>query len=29
LAQSFYAECKRVRNDRIKRELGIALAYPT
>jgi nucleoside-diphosphate-sugar epimerase len=29
MAQSFYAECKRVRNDRIKRELGIALAYPT
>ena len=28
LARSFYAESKRVRNDRIKRDLGIALAYP-
>lgn len=29
MAESFYAECKRVRNDRIKRELGIALTFPT
>ncbi len=28
IARSFYAECKRVRNDRIKNELGVALAYP-
>lgn len=28
LARSFYAESKRVRNDRIKDELGITLAYP-
>jgi nucleoside-diphosphate-sugar epimerase len=29
MARSFYEDCKRVRNDRIKRELGIALRYPT
>ncbi len=29
MARSFYAESKRVRNDRIKRELGIRLLYPT
>jgi nucleoside-diphosphate-sugar epimerase len=29
LARSFYAENKRVRNDRIKRELGVELAYPS
>ena len=29
LARSFYAECRRVRNGRIKRELGVALRYPT
>lgn len=29
LARSFYAECRRVRNDRIKQELGVALRYPT
>jgi nucleoside-diphosphate-sugar epimerase len=29
LARSFYGESKRVRNDRIKRELGIRLAHPT
>jgi nucleoside-diphosphate-sugar epimerase len=29
MARSFYAENRRVRNDRIKRELGVALAYPT
>ena len=29
MARSFYAESKRVRNDRIKADLGIALAFPT
>ncbi|SFG88470.1 Nucleoside-diphosphate-sugar epimerase [Palleronia marisminoris] len=29
MARSFYAESKRVRNDRIKDELGVELAYPT
>jgi nucleoside-diphosphate-sugar epimerase len=29
MAQSFYGESKRVRNDRIKRELEIRLACPT
>jgi nucleoside-diphosphate-sugar epimerase len=29
MAKSFYAESKQVRNDRIKRELGVTLAYPT
>ena len=29
MAQSFYSENRRVRNDRIKRELGIVLAYPS
>jgi nucleoside-diphosphate-sugar epimerase len=29
MALSFYAECRRVRNDRIKHDLGIALRYPT
>ena len=29
MARSFYAESKRVRNDRIKRELGVVLRYPT
>ncbi|MDP4033875.1 MAG: SDR family oxidoreductase [Pseudorhodobacter sp.] len=28
MARSFYAESKRVRNDRIKRELGVKLLYP-
>jgi nucleoside-diphosphate-sugar epimerase len=28
MARSFYADSKRVRNDRIKRELGVDLAYP-
>jgi len=28
MARSFYAENKRVRNDRIKRELGVTLCYP-
>ena len=29
LARSFYSESKRVRNDRIKRDLGVRLAYPS
>jgi len=29
MAASFYATCKRVRNDRIKTDLGAQLAYPT
>jgi nucleoside-diphosphate-sugar epimerase len=29
MAASFYGECKRVRNERMKRELGIELRYPT
>ncbi len=29
MARSFYAENKRVRNDRIKGELGVRLTYPT
>ncbi len=29
MARSFYAESKRVRNDRIKNELGVHLKYPT
>lgn len=29
MARSFYAESKRVRNDRMKSELGIRLLYPT
>ncbi|MBL8673560.1 MAG: SDR family oxidoreductase [Rhodospirillales bacterium] len=29
MARSFYAESRRVRNDRLRRELGVALAYPT
>jgi nucleoside-diphosphate-sugar epimerase len=28
-ARHFYAECKRVRNDRIKHQLGVELDYPT
>ncbi|MBW4707059.1 SDR family oxidoreductase [Roseobacter sp. YSTF-M11] len=28
MARSFYAESKKVRNDRIKKELGIVLKYP-
>jgi nucleoside-diphosphate-sugar epimerase len=28
MARSFYAESKRVANDRIKRELGVRLRYP-
>lgn len=29
MARSFYAESKRVRNDRMKKDLGISLKYPT
>jgi nucleoside-diphosphate-sugar epimerase len=29
MARSFYADSKKVRNDRIKTELGVKLAYPT
>lgn len=29
MARSFYAESKRVRNNRIKEELGVKLKYPT
>ncbi|MBM9594537.1 SDR family oxidoreductase [Roseitranquillus sediminis] len=29
MARSFYAESKRVRNDRMKRDLGVSLLYPT
>jgi hypothetical protein len=29
MAASFYAESKRVRNDRIKRDLGVRLRFPT
>lgn len=29
MARSFYGENKRVRNDKIKRDLGVQLAYPT
>ena len=28
MARSFYGENKRVANQRIKRELGVTLAYP-
>ncbi len=29
MGRSFYDECKRVRNNRMKEELGVRLAYPT
>lgn len=29
MARSFYEDCRRVRNDRIKRDLGVVLRYPT
>ncbi|MCP3976151.1 MAG: NAD(P)-dependent oxidoreductase, partial [bacterium] len=29
MARSFYRDCKRVRNERIKKELGVRLLYPT
>jgi nucleoside-diphosphate-sugar epimerase len=29
LAKSFWQECRRVKNDKLKRELGVTLRYPT
>jgi hypothetical protein len=29
IAASFWSECKRVRNERIRRQLGVELLYPT
>ena len=29
MARSFYSDSKKVRNDRIKDELGVKLLYPT
>ena len=29
MALSFWQDCRRVRNDKLKRELGVALRYPT
>jgi hypothetical protein len=29
MARSFYAGCRRVRNDKIKQDLGLVLRYPT
>ena len=29
MARSFYSESRRVKNDKMKRELGVTLAYPT
>ncbi len=29
MARSFYGECKRIRNEKIKKYLGISLKYPT
>jgi nucleoside-diphosphate-sugar epimerase len=29
MARSFWQECRRVKNDKLKRELGVALRYPT
>jgi nucleoside-diphosphate-sugar epimerase len=29
MALSFWRDCRRVRNDKLKRELGVALLYPT
>ena len=29
MAQSFYAENRRVRNNKLKQTLGVRLAYPT
>jgi hypothetical protein len=29
LALSFWQECRRVRNDKLKRELGVSLLYST
>jgi hypothetical protein len=29
MALSFWQECRRVKNDRLKRDLGVILRYPT
>jgi hypothetical protein len=29
MAASFYADNKRIRNDRLRQELGVALQFPT
>ena len=29
MALSFWQECRRVKNDKLKRELGVSLRYPT
>ena len=29
MALSFWQDCRRVRNDKLKRELGVNLLYPT
>jgi hypothetical protein len=29
MAKSFWQECRRVKNDKLKRELGVSLRYPT
>ena len=29
MALSFWQECRRVQNDKLKRELGVVLRYPT
>ena len=29
MAKSFWQECRRVKNDKLKRELGVSLLYPT
>jgi hypothetical protein len=29
MARSFWQECRRVRNAKLKRELGVSLRYPT
>ncbi len=29
MAKSFWQECRRVKNDKLKRELGVTLSYPT
>ena len=29
MAASFWSECKRVKNERIRRQLGVELLYPT
>jgi nucleoside-diphosphate-sugar epimerase len=29
MALSFWQECRRVKNDKLKRELGVTLLYPT